>query len=93
MEQKKAQTTVQRARKAKEKAGKAEERVTKMRMHKTEQGVQDSWKTLILESKKKRSNDSAATSTKRLRLHDELNDNVCSICFGLYRKDIVPETS
>ena len=42
--------------------------------------------------REKRSSDSAPTSTKRLRLQDELNDNVCSICFGTYQDDVDQET-
>ena len=40
----------------------------------------------------KRKTDSAATSTKRLRLQEEVNDNVCSICFGTYQDDVELET-
>ena len=42
--------------------------------------------------REKRSSDSAPTPTKRLRLQDELNDNVCSISFGTYQDDVDQET-
>ena len=77
---------------------KAKESSTKVRMRKTEQTRAqkrvEKPDTGVQEKKRgeKRSSDSAPTSTKRLRLQDELNDNVCSICFGTYQDDVDQET-
>ena len=45
-----------------------------------------------VQESEKRQTDSAATSTKRVRLQEEVNDNVYSICFGAYQDDVEQET-
>ena len=97
----------EKARKAEERARKAEERARKV-VEKAKIGVEransktshkrvENSKTgneEVQEKKRseKRKTDSAATSMKRLRLQEEVNDNVCSICFGTYQDDVELET-
>ena len=105
-EEEKAQKEVERKKKAEEKVRKAEERARKVvekakftverAKSKTSHKRVENSKTGNGEVQEKRSEkrktDSAATSTKRLRLQEEVNDNVCSICFGTYQDDVELET-